>query len=106
VNLPVRVDSAASDELTAAIHWYEARRPGLGAEFYDRVVAAIAAVEAQSDIGTQVAHDPLTRRLLLSGFPYQIVYHLRPAEVVVVAVAHMKRRPGYWKCRSTGKGAE
>jgi hypothetical protein len=47
-----------------------------------------------------VGPDPMTRRILLLGFPYQIVYRLRPAEIVIVAVAHLKRRPGYWKNRA------
>lgn len=100
MNRTVRVDSAASDEFTAAIRWYEARRPGLGGEFHDRVVDVIATLEAQPDIGNMVGPDPMTRRILLLGFPYQIVYRLRPAEIVIVAVAHLKRRPGYWKNRA------
>jgi toxin ParE1/3/4 len=99
VNRVVRVDSAASDELTAAIRWYEARRPGLGGEFYNRVVDATATLETQPDLGRRVGDDPMTRRILVHGFPYQIVYRLRPAEIVIVAVAHLKRRPGYWKNR-------
>ena len=98
----VRVASAASDEFAATIRWYEARRPGLGGQFYDRVVDAIAKLETQPDIGSVVGSDPMTRRFLLHGFPYQIVYRLRPAEIVIVAVAHTKRRPGYWKKRSQG----
>jgi toxin ParE1/3/4 len=99
VNRAVRVDSAASDEFAAAILWYEVRRLGLGGEFYDRVVDAIATFDAQPDVGSMVGGDPMTRRILLHGFPYQIVYRLRPAEIVIVAVAHLKRRPGYWKNR-------
>jgi len=41
----------------------------------------------------------MTRRILLRRFPYQIVYRLKPDGIVVVAVAHLKRRPGYWKSR-------
>jgi hypothetical protein len=35
----------------------------------------------------------------VSRFPYQIVYRRRPDEIVIVAVAHVKRKPGYWKDR-------
>ena len=35
--------------------------------------------------------------MLVTGFPYQVVYILRPTEAVVVAIAHLKRRPGYWQ---------
>jgi hypothetical protein len=43
--------------------------------------------------------DQQTRRLLMTRFPYQVVYRVRPSEIVVVALAHLKRRPGYWKHR-------
>jgi hypothetical protein len=33
-------------------------------------------------------------------FPYRVVYRNRPDEIVVVAVAHLRRRPGYWKNRA------
>jgi len=42
VKRTVRVDSAASDEFADAMRWYEARRPGLGGQFYDGVVDVIA----------------------------------------------------------------
>ncbi|MHB1345087.1 MAG: hypothetical protein ACYCX3_12125 [Thermoleophilia bacterium] len=64
MNRTVRVDSATSDEFTAAIHWYEARRPGLGGRFHDRVADAIAKLETQPDIGSVVGGDPMTRRIL------------------------------------------
>jgi len=39
---------------------------------------------------------PEARRRVLRRFPYSIVFLLEPAEIVIVAVAHHKRRPGYW----------
>jgi toxin ParE1/3/4 len=39
------------------------------------------------------------RRALLARFPYAIVFLVRPEEVRVLAVAHAKRRPGYWLSR-------
>lgn len=95
----VRTSELASDELTEAVRWYEARRSGLGGEFFDAITAAISFVEANPEIGAMISADGLTRRALVPRFPYQIVYRLRPTEIVVVAVAHLKRRPGYWKTR-------
>lgn len=40
------------------------------------------------------------RRLPLRRFPYSIVYYLRESEVRILAVAHQRRRPGYWQERS------
>ena len=83
---PVRTSELASDELTEAVRWYEARRSGLGGEFFDAIAAAISLIEANPGIGTMICADGLTRRVLALRFPYQIVYRLRPTEIVVVAV--------------------
>jgi plasmid stabilization system protein ParE len=40
------------------------------------------------------------RRLPLRRFPYSVVYYLSESEVRVLAVAHQRRRPGFWKGRT------
>ena len=40
-----------------------------------------------------------TRRFVLHRFPFSIIYLDEPDGVTIVAVAHNKRRPGYWKRR-------
>jgi plasmid stabilization system protein ParE len=89
---------AASKEFAAAVRWYEEQRPGLGGEFFDAVVHATSLIQAQPEIGTP-SPDRRTRRLLVQGFPYQVVYRLSSDEVVIVAIAYSKRRPGYWRKR-------
>ncbi len=95
----VRTSEPASDELIDAIRWYEERRPGLGGDFFDAVAETVTLIEARPEIGSVSRHDPQTRRMLVPRFPYQVVYRLRPTEIIIVAVAHLKRRPGYWKRR-------
>ena len=51
------------------------------------------------EIGTAVSPREDVRRSLVGRFPYQVVYRLQPNEITIVAVAHMKRRPGYWTRR-------
>ena len=96
---PIRTSEPASDEFSEAVRWYEARRSGLGGEFFDAVAATLALIETNPDIGASISADGHTRRALVAKFPYQVVYRLRPTEMVIVAVAHLKRRPGYWKNR-------
>jgi plasmid stabilization system protein ParE len=100
VNRPVRSSEPASDELGEAVRWYERRRAGLGGEFFDAVVATVSLIETNPEIGTTISPDGQTRRVLVARFPYQVVYRLRPTEMVIVAIAHLKRRPGYWRNRS------
>ena len=96
----IRISEPASDELSEAVRWYEVRRPGLGEDFFNAVNATLGLVETSPEIGATVSADGNTRRMLVVRFPYQVVYRLRPTELVVVAVAHMKRRPRYWTNRS------
>ena len=96
---PTRSSQPAIDEFSEAVRWYEARRPGLGGEFFDEVGAILALIEANPEIGATISADGQTRRALVGRFPYQVVYRLRPTEIVIVAIAHLKRRPGYWKDR-------
>jgi plasmid stabilization system protein ParE len=60
----------------------------------------MALIEARPEMGTPFSSDTLTRRVLVPRFPYQVVYRLMSTEIVIVAVAHLKRRPGYWRRRS------
>jgi plasmid stabilization system protein ParE len=88
---------AARDDLREAIRYYEAQRPGLGAEFRDEVRSALERIERFPE-----AWHPLsasTRRCRTHRFPYGIIYQVRPDEILIVAVAHLHRRPDYWKDR-------
>ena len=93
-NLP-----AASEEFAAAVQWYEEERPGLGADFFDAIAATTARIQDHPEIGVPISSDERTRRAFVSRFPYQVVYRLMGDEIVIVAIAHLKRRPGYWKDR-------
>lgn len=67
---PAQVAAPASAEWAAATRWYEDRRPGLGREFHDAIVAAIALIETHPEIGA-LRHDALpTREFTLARFPY------------------------------------
>jgi plasmid stabilization system protein ParE len=47
------------------------------------------------------AFDPPVRRILAHGFPYAVLYVGQDDRVWIVAIMHLKRRPGYWKHRLT-----
>jgi len=90
---------AAREEAEAAARWYEDRRAGLGADFVAEIEGAVDAVlQAPSTFGV-VMDEPRVRRVLLLRFPFAVVFVQREAEVVVVAVAHLRRRPAYWRSR-------
>jgi plasmid stabilization system protein ParE len=99
VKRALRSSQPASEELAEAVKWYETQREGLGEDFLYAVVATLSLLETHKKAGASVGNDPMTRRLLVGRFPYQVIYRLRARDIVIVAFAHLHRRPGYWKQR-------
>jgi len=79
------------------VAFYETERPGLGAELAKEVEAAVERIttlrEAWQPLG------PNTRRCRPQNFPYGVIYRVLGDEILIVAVAHLSREPGYWKSR-------
>jgi len=98
-----RIEAEARAELEAAVEWYEAARQGLGARFLDEFENGIRAIAAMPHAWHPLGDD--LRRFRLRRFPYGIIYLDRAEEaeeIVIIAVAHLHRRPGYWRHRLGG----
>lgn len=98
----VRILDEAAEEAVEAAAWYNNEHAGLGQEFSQVVDAAIDLLE--DDIVPLTAMPGAAglrgaKRLVLKRFPYDIVVRESVDEVIVVAVAHQSRRPGYWRDR-------
>jgi len=77
--------------------WYRHRSESAEAGFLRELDHAIQQV---TDAPTQWPHYLAgTRRYVLPTYPYSLVYFIEDAVIRVVAVAHDKRRPGYWRKR-------
>jgi plasmid stabilization system protein ParE len=97
VNL--RVHEAAEKELLDGAKWYEKRQRDLGEQLVDEYQAAIlrilAAPTSYPKVETARTRRDI-RRCVLKRFPYYVAYELCADEIVILAVAHAKRRPNYW----------
>ena len=93
-----RFHPEAEAELEGAALFYESRMPGLGKSFAAEVERTIALLCDFPDAGTPVFAD--VRRVVVARYPYSIVYRHRAASVEILAVAHQRRRPGYWRRRT------
>lgn len=95
-------DPAAFAELEQAAEGYEAQRSELRRQFVAEVRAGLGQIlehpRAWQPLGRSV------RRYRLSRFPYGIVYEVHDDQILVVAIAHLHRKPGYWKRRLTEGG--
>jgi ParE toxin of type II toxin-antitoxin system, parDE len=87
----------ADEEMTEASLFYEAAASGLGNDFLNDVQQAINRLREYPHAGTAVAGD--LRRILLNRFPFSLVYSIETDVILVVAIAHHGRRPGYWQSR-------
>ena len=88
---------AAAEEYLAAIEYYEEALPGLGRRFHDAVRTTSEHALTHPESGS--ARRGVARHLIVPGFPYDLVYQVRGEVLEVLAVAHQRRRPGYWKDR-------
>lgn len=87
----------AQEEMTAAARFYQAQSMGLGLEFLHEVERTIAAIASHPKAAPKVKQD--IRRRLLKRFPFGVLYVPTAEEIVVLAVMHLRRRPGYWEGR-------
>ncbi len=97
--MKIRFLEPARDEFLAAVDFYEQQAAGLGDEFTAEVEQGLTTVEQTPQIGVPYIRN--TRRLLLRRFPYNIVYIVESDAIVIIAVAHQRRRPGYWAKRES-----
>src|SRR5437016_5943856 len=88
----------ALTEADAAIRWYRERSERAAADFILEIDRAIAKILKAPHRWPEF--DPGYRRLLLTRFPYWIIYREKTAySIEVMAIAHIRRRPGYWRYR-------
>jgi len=87
----------ALEEAEEAARWYAERSETAAVGFAEELDAAIAHIERAPTTWPIYEHN--TRRFLLRRFPYSVVYRIDASRVVIIAVAHAHRRPGYWRER-------
>jgi len=95
----VRLHPSASADLTAAGDGYELQVPGLGfdlVEEFERALDTVTERPATWPYWPGVGEGFGVRRFLLARFPFAIAFIAEADEVVVLALAHLRRRPGYW----------
>lgn len=95
----VEFHEAARDEFREAARWYEDEREGLGREFLAAVEAALERAVRNGD-PVLARGQRGKRKLVLRRFPYVLHVEIVDAGLFVWAVAHSRRRPGYWRERS------
>jgi toxin ParE1/3/4 len=87
----------AADEAKAGERWYRERNEVASARFQRELDRAVDLISERPNTGSPYLGN--TRRVLLRRFPFFVVYRVRGNNIEIVAVAHARRRPGYWETR-------
>ena len=88
---------AAAEELSAAVLMYESRAAGLGSDLNAEVKRLTALLCATPRIGEPI--DQRHRRFPMQRFPFGLIFRVDGELLRIVAVAHRRRLPGYWRER-------
>ena len=88
----------AEAEFIESAAYYEREVPGLGRSFGRVVSEALELLAANPAIGSPLNGE--LRSFVLGSFPYSLIYAPHGNLIFVLAIAHSRRRPGYWKARS------
>ena len=95
--MTVRFLEIAETELDEAVHWYGEQAPGLGDAFLIEVLSAADRITRFPEAWHRLTE--VIRRCLLGRFPYGLIYTIDDGDILVLAVAHLHRRPSYWRDR-------
>jgi hypothetical protein len=98
----VRFHPEAEAEVLTATEWYESERPGLGTEFLESLERAGGAIRERPETWPRwpgVQERLGIHRYLMERFPFGIAYEIDEDGILVLAVAHLKRRERYWAHR-------
>ena len=96
----MRIDfhPGATKDLEESLDWYAERSTAAAQGFALAIDAALESIAANPDRFRMVGRRH--RACSLVAYPFQIVFRNDGSRLFVIAVAHAKRRPGYWRRRS------
>jgi toxin ParE1/3/4 len=94
---PYSFHPEAEAEADAAFEHYWAKSAAAAFRFDEELRKAYRTLSSHPEICAPFLHG--TRRAILDRFPFSVVFRERLHEIQIVAVAHAKRRPGYWAKR-------
>ena len=87
----------ADEEFREAVRYYESEAPGVGMAFAVAIHKAVAGM-AEFPLAAPLIRAGI-RKKPLRHFPYNVLYSVESDTLLIVAVAHQKRRPSYWRGR-------
>ena len=94
---PIILHPDVDAEITETARYYESRVPGLGSDMLDELEKALDQISANPEAWQRIGRK--VRKKSLWRFPYNLIYEAYHERILIVAFAHQKRRPFYWRKR-------
>ena len=95
--MKIRFLTIAEIEVDEAVSWYQKQSEDQDLNFLDELIRAIRLITAYPQIASEI--EPDIRIFFLSRFPYSLIYGIEGNSIVIIALAHQSREPGYWADR-------
>ena len=102
---PIVFHPRAEEELAEAVAYDESRRAGLGAEFQEQVESLVWLIRGDPE-RWPLHQQTSCRKASLDRYPYNLFDLDLDDRIWIAAIAHQKRKPGYWKRRQPGGGSD
>lgn len=96
---PIVIHADAQKEIDETFAYYEGKRDGLGYDFVEEIERCTNQIQRSPKLAIKVT-DTDYRRSITKRFPYLIFYRETDDDIRIIAIAHSKRKPGYWVNRS------
>lgn len=92
--MKIKIAKIAQQEFNDAKGFYEIEQAGLGMRFEKEIKNAILRIK-QFPYAWPIERNEI-RHYLVHKFPYKILYSIQENNIVLLAFAHLHRKPAYW----------
>lgn len=93
----IRLSTSARAELVDAIQYHEREREGIGQELAAEIDRAVRLIAERPMVGSDIGKGE--RKFTIDRFRYNVIYRVEEKNVFVLAIAHHRRKPNYWRKR-------
>ncbi len=93
----IEILPAALEEAADARDWYERRNSVAAESFLSELDHAISQIAREPTQWPKFEHG--THRYVFPRFPFNLIYRVKEEVIEILAIAHQKRKPGYWRDR-------
>jgi toxin ParE1/3/4 len=95
----IEIHPEAYNELKAARDWYEKQAINLGDDFLAEIDTGVEKVKMSPALWSPYHGFKGIRRFFIHRFPFSVIYRHNENKIQILAIAHLRRKPGYWKKR-------